>query len=129
MRDQRRAIAGILAYGTAHGAATKLNISRHRIRNWLLHDKAFARELKKAINTVYEGTIVQAKSLTEKAMNRLAQLIDSDDEEIAAKAIDKVLSLGFDVDLFQRATHGNDGRSETTVSGNGGGRFGPPSIN
>jgi transposase len=85
--------ACLLALGSKVGEVTeKLGVSRSTIANWK-RDDAFRVRFNQIQDDLLKATTRRLHTLTEKAVDRLKQLIESDDERVALDTIKLLMSV------------------------------------
>lgn len=100
--EQVTALDLLLAGQTITAAAAAVGVARETVSRWRNSDPAFMGAYNAALQSAYDATTARLLDARGKALDRLAALVDSEDEATALKAAAALLRV--DVDRPKGAT-------------------------
>ena len=91
--DQVTALDLLLSGQTVTAAAAAVGVARETVSRWRNTDPAFQAAYNAALQSAYEGATARLLEARGKALDRLATLLDSEDEATALKAAAALLRV------------------------------------
>ncbi len=92
--EQAAALDLLLAGQTITAAAAAVGVARETVSRWRNSDPAFMGAYNAALQSAYDATTARLLDARGKALDRLAALVDSEDEATALKAAAALLRVG-----------------------------------
>lgn len=92
--EQAAALDLLLAGQTITAAAAAVGVARETVSRWRNSDPAFMGAYNAALQSAYDATTARLLDARGKALDRLAALVDSEDEATALKAAAVLLRVG-----------------------------------
>jgi len=92
--DQAAALDLLLAGKTVTDAAATVGVARETVSRWRNNDPAFQAAYNAALQSAYDASQARLLEARNKALDRLADLVDSTDPAIALKAAGALLRVG-----------------------------------
>ena len=91
--DQAAALDLLLSGQTVTAAAAAVGVARETVSRWRNTDPAFQAAYNAALQSAYEGATARLLDARARALDRLATLLDSEDEATALKAAAALLRV------------------------------------
>jgi transposase-like protein len=91
--DQAAALDHLLGGKTVTEAAAAVGVARETVSRWRHHDPAFQAAYNAALQSAYEAGQARLLDARARALDRLATLLDSEDEATALKAAAALLRV------------------------------------
>ena len=92
--DQAAALDLLLAGKTVTEAAAAVGAARETVSRWRNNDPTFQAAYNAALQSAYDATTARLLDARSRALDRLATLLDSEDEATALKAATALLRVG-----------------------------------
>ena len=92
--DQAAALDLLLAGQTVTAAAAAVGVARETVSRWRNNDPAFQAAYNAALQSAYDAGAARLLEARSKALDKLAGLLDSEDEATALKAAAALLRVG-----------------------------------
>lgn len=94
--DQAAALDLLLSGQTVTAAAAAVGVARETVSRWRNSDPAFMGAYNAALQSAYDATTARLLDARGKALDKLADLLDSEDEATALKAAAALLRVEVD---------------------------------